>query len=255
MRNLILLLALLVITLSTTNAQEAGTLPPTDEELEGELKYLRSGKSKDSKSLDEELKIKNYDLERGVSLDSYSTNQDSLRASFMYNFNADLLDAMGVNGFEFQLAKKLDHAWWEFYVAQSGATFSEIAEDNAQFPGYTPDEIGEQKLTTLSLGTGLSYRTSLIQTLFNSDNLFETVGAMVSYNSTKTELGESYAGPGMKADFGLHFRTSNSIHWGARFNYNLAQVKRSAEDYTESSSSRSLLLQWTTFAIDLSYYF
>ena len=252
MKNLILLLALLVVTLSTANAQ---TIPPTDSELEGELKYLRSGKTKEKKSLDEELRIKNYDLERGLSLDSYSTNEDNLRISLMYNINADLMSAMGVTGFEAQVAKKLDHAWWEFYLAQSSATFSEVTTDNAQFPGYTSDEIGEQKLTTLSLGTGLSYRTSLIQTLFNSDNLFETIGAMVSYNSTKTEIGETYSGPGMKADFGLHFRSSTSFHWGARFNYNMAQVKRSKEVDTESSSSRSLLLQWTTFAIDLSYYF
>jgi hypothetical protein len=253
MKNLILLLALLVVTLSSANGQVNS--PPTDAELEGELQYLRSGKSKDQKSLDEDLEIKRYDLEKGLSLDNYSTRQDNLRLTAMYNFNIDPMDITGVTGFELQVAKKLDHAWWEFYFAQSGATFSSVTEDNSQFPGFTQEEIDNQTLTTLSLGTGISYRTSLIQTLFESDNLFETVGAMLSYNSTKTELGESYSGPGMKADFGLHFRSSERFHWGARFNYNIAQVKRSQQTDTESSSSRSLLLQWTTFAVDLSVYF
>ena len=254
MKNLILLLALLVVTLSSANGQQ-GTIPPTDSELEGELKYLRSGKSKDQKTFDENLEIKRYDLEKGLSLDNYSTRQDNLRLTAMYNFNIDPIDLAGVTGFEFQIAKKLDHAWWEFYVAQSNSIFSSVTEDNSQFPGFTQEEIENQTLTTLSIGTGISYRTTLIQTLFESDNLFETVGAMVAYNSTKTELGESYSGPGIKADFGLHYRSSERFHWGARFNYNMAQVKRSQEIDTESSIDRSLLLQWTTFAVDLSIYF
>lgn len=251
MKNLILLLALLVVTLSSANGQ----VPPTDAELEGEIKYLRSGKSKDQKSLDQDLEMKRYDLEKGLSLDNYSTRQDSLRLTAMYNFNVDPMDITGVTGFEFQVAKKLDHAWWEFYIAQSSSTFSNVSEDNSQFPGFTSEEIENQVLTTLSIGTGISYRTSLIQTLFDSDNLFESVGAMISYNSTDTEIGESYSGPGLKADFGLHYRSSERIHWGGRFNYNMAQVKRSQVDDTESSSSRSLMLQWTTFAVDVSIYF
>ncbi|WP_127714469.1 hypothetical protein [Halobacteriovorax sp. HLS] len=247
-----LLFSFLVMT--STYGQDS-TVPPTDSELESDIKYLRSDKSKEDKSLDENLQIKRYDLEKGLSLDNYSTKQDSFRITAMYNFNVDPMDITGVTGFEFQAAKKLDHAWWEFYIAQSSAVLSSVTKDNAQFPGFSNEQIDQQNLTTLSLGTGISYRTSLIQTLFSSDNLFETVGAMLSYNSTKTELGESYSGPGLKADFGLHFRSSETFHWGGRFNYNLAQVKRAATTDGETSSARSLLLQWTTFAVDVSFYF
>ncbi|ATH08630.1 hypothetical protein BIY24_11940 [Halobacteriovorax marinus] len=253
MKALIALLTLFILLNPITSAQT--TLPPTDDELEGELKYLRSGKTKDQKSLDEELRIQNYDLEAGLSLDSYSTSKDSSRVSLLYNLNTNPMKAMDVSGFEFQYARKLDRAWWEFYGAQSSAKFSQVADANGQFPTFSSDEISEQTLKTTTLGSGLSYRTSLIQTLFSSDNLFETIGAFVNYNKTSTELGESYSGPGMKADFGLHYRTSNSFHWGMRFNYNLAHVKRSKVTDTEKSSERSLLLKWTSFAADLSFYF
>ncbi len=242
-----------LITMSMSFAQS--NVPPTDDELEGDLKYLRSGKSTEEKSLDEELRIKNYDIEAGVSLDSYSTSKDNSRVSLLYNINTNPMQAMDVTGLEFQYAKKLDRAWWEFYGAQSTATFKAVADDNAQFPGFTSDEIAEQSLKTITLGTGLSYRTSLIQTLFSSDNLFETMGAFINYNKTSTDLGESYSGPGMKADLGVHFRTSNTFHWGARFNYNIAHVKRAQASDTETTSARSLLLQWTSFALDFSFYF
>lgn len=253
MNNLMKLLLLMFMTSNIALAQS--TLPPTDEELEGELKYLRSGKTTDEKNLDEELRIKNFDLEAGVSLDSYTTRSDSSRISLLYNLNTNPMEAMDVSGLEFQYARKLDRAWWEFYGAQSSATFSAVADDNSQFPGFSNEEVADQSLTTITLGTGLSYRTSLIQTLFSSDNLFETMGAFINYNKTSTDLGESYSGPGMKADLGLHFRSSNSFHWGARFNYNLAHVKRAQNNDTETTSSRSLLLQWTSFAVDLSFYF
>ncbi|WP_372653625.1 hypothetical protein [Halobacteriovorax sp.] len=253
MKKISVLVLLSLLTVNTTFAQSS--LPPTDDELEGNLKYLRSGKSKDEKSIDEELKIKNYDLESGLSLDSYSTSKDSSRVSLLYNLNSNPMKAMDISGIEFQYAKRLDYAWWEFYGAQSSAIFSQVADDNSQFPTSTADDIANQTLTTTTVGTGLSYRTSLIQTLFESDNLFETMGAFVNYNNTSTELGESYSGFGMKADLGIHFRSSNTVHWGVRFNYNIAHVKRSATTSTETSSQGSLLLNWTSLAGDISFYF
>ncbi|OUR96534.1 hypothetical protein A9Q84_09295 [Halobacteriovorax marinus] len=255
MKNIILLLALLLITFSSANAQEVSTVPPTDKDLEGDLKFLKSGKSTEEKSFDEDLRIKKYDLEKGLSLDSFSTADDGSRISILYHINSNPMKLAGISGFEFEYAKKFDHAWWEFYFAQTTATFSNIADDNGQFLTSTSTEVDEQNLTTSTLGTGLSYRTSLIQTLFASDNLFETVAAYVNYNKTSTDLGDSYSGFGMKADFGLHYRTSESFHWGGKFSYNLAQVKRAEITENETSSAKSLLLQWTTFAIDLSYYF
>lgn len=253
MKRLSALLLLSLFTVNTTIAQS--TMPPTDEDLEGDIKYLRSGKSKDEKSIDEELRIKNYDLESGLSLDSYSTSKDRSRISLLYNLNSNPMKAMDISGIEFQYAKRLDYAWWEFYGAQSSATFSEVADDNSQFPTSTTTEIAEQILTTTTVGTGLSYRTSLIQTLFDSDNLFETMGAFVNYNKTSTELGDSYSGFGMKADLGIHFRSSNTVHWGIRFNYNIAHVKRAPTTDTETSSQGSLLLNWTSLAGDVSFYF
>ncbi len=253
MRKISTLVLLSLLYVNTATAQSS--LPPTDDELEGDLKYLKSGKSKAEKSINEELRIQNYDLEAGVSLDSYSTSKDSSRVSLIYNLNANPMKAMNISGIEFQYAKRLDYAWWEFYGAQSSAIFSEIADDNSQFPTSTADEIAEQTLTTTIIGTGLSYRTSLIQTLFESDNLFETMGASINYNNTSTELGDSYSGFGMKADLGIHFRSSNTLHWGIRFNYNIAHVKRAPATDTETSSQGSLLLNWTSLAGDISFYF
>lgn len=250
------LLALLLLSaLSCASVMAQSDIPPTDDELEGELKYLKSGKTKEQKSLDEELMIQNYDTEVGVSLDSYSTSKDSSRVSLIYNLNSNPMKAMDVSGIEFQYARKLDRAWWEFYGAQSSAEFSQVADDNSQFPTFNAEDVSTQILKTTTIGTGLSYRTSLIQTLFSSDNLFETMAGYVNYNKTSTELGEAYSGPGMKAELGVHFRSSNTFHWGARFNYNIAHVKRAQETDTEKSSERSLLLNWTSFAADISFYF
>jgi hypothetical protein len=252
MKNIILLLALLLITFSSANAQ---TVPPTDKDLEGDLKFIKSGKSRGQKSFDEDLQIKKYDLEKGLSLDSFSTSEDSSRISLIYHLNANPMKLTGISGFEVEYAKKFQHAWWEFYFAQTTSVFSNVADDNSQFPNNTADEINEQNLTTSTFGTGISYRTSLVQTLISSDNVFETVAAYLNYNKTSADLGDSYSGFGMKADFGVHYRISEIFHWGGKFSYNMAQVKRAEITENETSSAKSLLLQWTTFAIDLSYYF
>jgi len=256
MKNIILLLALLLITFSSANAENAvSKVPPTDKELEGDLKFIKSGKTKAQKSFDEALQIKKYDLEKGLSLDSFSTANDGSRISLLYHVNANAMKATGISGFEVEYAMKFDHAWWEFYFAQTTSTFSNITDDNSQFPNNTTAEVDEQNLTTSTFGTGISYRTSLVQTLISSDNVFETVAAYLNYNKTTSDLGDAYSGLGMKADFGVHYRISESFHWGGKFSYNMAQVKRAEITENETSSAKSLLLQWTTFAIDLSYYF
>jgi hypothetical protein len=86
--------------------------------------------------------------------------------------------------------------------------------------------------------------------------MFTTTSAGIGYYSFDENFtGQSYGGPGLKTDFGLHRRSSRSVHYGVRMSYHLASVKRAEEVEGETSSQRALTLSWLTFGFDLSFYF
>jgi hypothetical protein len=240
-RNIIILLALLILTFSAKGQ---------------ELREIKRTNDKQFRTSGDDLLITMTDDERGLVLGDYSIANDSGRLSLLYHVNADLKDATKVSTFEFNYAKKFDLAWLEFFVARSTINFSQMAKYNATvLRGASLDDILAEDEGILSLGAGLSYRTRYIQDLLGFDTWFESVGASLAYYQMDENFTEEkFSGLGIKADFGIHKRTSKNFHIGGKMSYNLAPVKRSA-DGDEPSSDRALLLRWLSFAVDLSYYF
>lgn len=225
------------------NSDEELTTSFTEEDLE-EIDNLKRG-----------TVIKRRDVGTGLFLDDYNTDKDRNRTSFLYHLNNDATDLTGIQTLEFIYAYRFELAWVEFFALRTSGRFEEMTDNNPGDGGGSV-QLRETDESVLAFGASLSYRGTWIQDLVNSDKMFTTTSAGLGwYNMTENFRVKSYSGPGLKADFGLHRRSSSSIHYGVKMSYHLAHVERSAEFEGETSSQRSLVLSWLSFGFDLSFYF
>ncbi|TNF01321.1 MAG: hypothetical protein EP326_04640 [Deltaproteobacteria bacterium] len=203
----------------------------------------------------DELLTRERDEDTGLLREAYNIKQDSGRYSFLYHINADLKNAVDISTFEFIYGQKRDFGWLEFSIAKISGEFQELTENNAALGGESQD-LQEESDGVLVLGVGLGWRTKYVRHLVAMDTLYETISAQVTYNQFDENFrGESFSGPGIKADFGIHKRTSEAFHFGVRMSYNLAHVKKAQEFEGHSSPARSLLLTWLSLGLDLTFYY
>ena len=175
----------------------------------------------------------------------YNTGEDKNRLSLMASINANLLDPTSFMGYELQYARKLTHSWLEFFIATNSATYSSIA-----------DKESDEAQSLLSTGAGLGHRFKMLQFVFDSDKFFETLSAFVAYHMMDDTLdSNSYKGPGLKVDYGIHIRTSSRLHWGLKLSYNFATITREALNDTETKSDRSTSLSWASLGLEMGFYF
>jgi hypothetical protein len=230
------------------------------EKIDRESKLIKASKKSahfEEFNQSEPLKLRQRDERTGVMLKDYSVDRDRSRISLLYHINADLMSAADISTFEGIYAKKFEFAWAEFFVNKSTLKIREITSYNSSaFKSTSEELINDEGSDFINFGAGLSYRTSAIQHLINSDSWFESVGASLGYAQlSNTPSDTKFSGPSLKADFGVHNRSSKFFHLGMKFSYNLASVKRSRENETEDGSARALTLSWVSMALDLSYYF
>ncbi len=215
----------------------------TREELE-ELDPLKKGTT-----------LKRRNVQTGLFMKDYNTYQDKNRTSFLYHVNNDLTDLTGVQTLEFIYAHRFELAWVEFFGLRTSGRFEEMTDNNPS-DGANTLELRESEDQVLAFGASISYRGTWIQDLVNSEKMFTTTAAGLGwYNYTSNERVLSYSGPGLKCDFGLHRRSTQSFHYGLKMSYHLADVKREADFEGETSSQRNQVLSWLTFGFDLSFYF
>jgi hypothetical protein len=257
MKNIFLLLALFIIVFANSKAQNLTEADLNELESLENVKKPKPVKSKNSiKSGDTNLSLSQMDKVNGLILDDYQTSSDRGRYSLLFHGNGDLMNPTGLMGFEFLYAKKLNIAWWEVGVSRTQVAFDEIADINNSILNATATELEDSTSTLLNFSTGLAYSSNLIQNLVAWHDYYETSSAHVQYVQMSEEItGESLSGFGLKADFGIHKRSSKNVHYGLKMSYNFANVKRPAVDETESSSARSLAINWISLAFDLTYYF
>jgi hypothetical protein len=206
-----------------------------------------------------EVSLQQRDTSTGVFLPSYNTAEDQARFSILYHWNYNPREFTNFAGLEFIFAKKYPLFWVDFFFSQNRAMFKTIGEMNTQISSDSR-ALRETNEALTSLGMGISYRFNWIQELLSplieTRRVFETTAAFLTYNYLSEKYtSNSFSGPGLKTDFGLHYRMSKSYHCGLKMSYNLATVKKQAGSDSGSSSERSLTLSWLTFAFDLSYYF
>ncbi|MEC7275118.1 MAG: hypothetical protein VXV96_02270 [Bdellovibrionota bacterium] len=248
-KNLLLLFSLLLCVLAT-KAQDR--LELSDSEMgeaftEEELKVI------DNKERGTVLKRR--DIETGIFLKNYNTYDDKNRTSFLYHLNNDISSPTDLTTLEFNYAHRFELAWLELFAFRTSGKFREITDNNPGDFG-TSFDLEDTDETLFAFGAAISYRSRWIQDLVNSDKMFTTTSAGIGYYSFDENFtGQSYGGPGLKTDFGLHRRSSRSVHYGVRMSYHLASVKRAEEVEGETSSQRALTLSWLTFGFDLSFYF
>jgi hypothetical protein len=208
---------------------------------------------------DESLRIEQIDSELGVPLGSFTTADDKTRLGFAYYFNSDLKDLSTISTFEGVFARRLRKVWIEGSVSKTVGRYKEITRDNPKLPDFQRPLRSDEELENtdlLTIGLGLMYRTTYIQNLINSESFFETVGASLTYNNFKDNIRpETFSGLGFKADFGIHRRVSQTLHFGGRLTYHLASVKMPQEFDDQTSSERSLLVRWVGFGVDVGFYF
>jgi hypothetical protein len=268
MKHLITLLFLIILIFSAEVQAQYGSSNSLDET---DLNALEAGSPPASKQvvlseiieIDRGLLIDRRDDETGVNLDQYNIARDDTRYSLLLHFNANLAALTGITSFEFAYAKKLETAWMEFFISKATVSFTEVTSKNPNdlnLANLTDEDLDFNKSGLLTFGGGLAYRTTFIQNLVPSDRVFETVAGHLTYSQfSEPETEVKYAGWGVRADFGVHYRMNESFHIGGKMSYNLSTVRRSTEiDFnpeTVTSAERSLALNWVSLGFDLSYYF
>ena len=84
----------------------------------------------------------------------------------------------------------------------------------------------------------------------------ELVAAHLIYHQFEEQTTAfSFSGFGVRADFGLNYRTSENFHVGTRMSYHLAPVSREENFTLEPRDDRSLTLSWLDFAFDFTFYY
>jgi len=199
----------------------------------------------------EKPSLKFRDSKTGLINDDFTISQDKSRISLIYNFNKDPASFTGLQGFEGHFAKKFSGHWFEFFGLIMKADYSEV---------FTPRGSTEQqnKSTDSFKAFGASYalQDDWCQDFLGSKSIFTITSVGVGYYLYNNELTqESYSGFGLKADFGLHNRSSEAFHYGFKMSYHLVPLKRSSEEANTSSLGDSLTATWLNLGLDLSLYF
>lgn len=205
------------------------------------------------------LILKEKDAESGVYDTSYDTSSDLHRLSGIYRTNLNLKKMDGLSSFEIGYSYKMNLFWSELFVQKTSGRFECLATNNENISASSTD-LEQTKSDLITLGAGLSLRSTIIQDLLgeivNAERLFESTAAALTYNRfTDNYRSETFTGPGLRAEYGIHYRATPGFHVGPRFSYNLATVKRPKETDDQNSSKRSLVLSWATLGLDLSFYF
>lgn len=189
------------------------------------------------------------DIDSGIMVDRHNVLNDQNRISLLYHGNTNLYEFAKISGLEFNYGSHFRDYWLEFFYLRTQAEFNNIVHTVGGTTGESDDSLN-------TFGVGISMRGAWIQELVNSESIYTHSAANFGYYTlNQSSSNTSYSGPGFKADFGIHVRSSKTMHYGLRTTYHLAHVKREALFANESSSSRSLLLTWMTIGIDLSFYF
>lgn len=179
----------------------------------------------------------------------------SNRYSFMLGLNPSLTNSADITNFTFSYGKKLENFWLDTNILITSGLFDELSANNFSATHATDAQLIDQKNKLTTIGIGIGRESQYIGTIIPLDDIYEYSAANLTYTSYKEGFaGESFSGPGLLAKFVASKKINNYFSAGAHFNYNLAVVKRSAENDRETSSQRSLTIGYLTVGIDLSFF-
>lgn len=200
--------------------------------------------------------LQERNAETGLYSTAYFTAKDESKFSASYMFSQDYEDFTKVSSFDLNYQNKFDNdweqMWWGILLKRTIAKNDAIAEDSIAKNGE-PRSSNQQSFTTLGFGYGHRFKT--LSSFLETQRVFETVSVYVNYvfhiDSTDSQR---YQGFGYNADYGLHYRSSESLFYGLKMSYNWAQVERAAEN-NEKLSDRSIVFGWFQLGFEIGYYF
>ncbi len=192
----------------------------------------------------------------GLVLKDFDTSKDNHRYGIQIQTTTHLMDASELLGFELTYGNKMDIGGWvEFLVSKITANFSQIAKTH-QGVASASAELDQTSEDLMQFGLGLGYRSTLIQHFIDNKYFFDTTTVYATYTTFEENFtSQSYSGPGLRVEYGLHRRFSVGQHVGLKLSYNLSSVKRPALNESESGEDRSLVLRWFGASLDFALYF
>ncbi|MBI2520559.1 MAG: hypothetical protein HYV97_09075 [Bdellovibrio sp.] len=255
--SLLLLVTIILIAIPQIKAAET---PLSDEQTQAQEMMPLSVRDameqlKVTEGAKEELSITSQDSDSGLS-STYHLKDDTWKLSFGYHVNSHPMTFSDMAGLDFALAAKMwPRTWLVGYLETAKIKFRAMSEFN-QYRSLNTWELENTYETAILFGLGLSYETSYIQDFLNYEKMFETITASASYlRFHESYMNENYSGPGIRADYGVHYRFSKAMHFGLKFSYNLFSTKRPEEYVDEPQPLRHLSISWTSVAFDFSIYF
>ncbi len=197
--------------------------------------------------------FKMVDQELGVYNKDYRIEDDTQRLSLLAHTQSDLSKAMDYYSFELAYALKINPVWVETFIAQTTSTFSTLFADQDSTVGTNNPDASEKLLTA---GLGLGYRFNVIQELLGGEKWYETVQSFLTYSMLdESQSGERFQGFGLRADYGIHYRSDHKTHYGARLSYHVSSLVRGAQNETENRSDRSLTAGVLSLALEYGIYY
>ena len=179
----------------------------------------------------------------------------SNRYSVLLGVNPSLPKFSDVTNLTFSYGKKIDSYWLDTNILLTNGVFNKITANNAAATALVDDQLVGSKSTLITFGVGIGRESQYFQTLIPFENIYETIAADVTYNTYNEKTSAlSFTGLGMLAKFALSKKFSDYFSVGTQFTYNLAVVKRAANNDTENSSARSLTMSNLTIGLDLSFF-
>ena len=186
----------------------------------------------------DEVVIRESNNTSGVYESLYDTTADKYKYSIGLHFNHNPTAITNILGFELSQSIRNDTGWSNLY---GSVNLVDLATISTSFAGKI------QQNLLFSAGYGISYRFKLIQSLISSKSVFENLSASLSGNYLSDSINQTtWLGPGLKADYGIHNRTSGGYHLGLKFSYNIASMV---------SAEEGMVISWLTAALDASFYF
>jgi hypothetical protein len=200
--------------------------------------------------------LQERNVDTGMYSDSYYTANDQSRFSASVSFSQDYEDPSKVYTVDMIYLNKFNNdyedMWWGLQLKRTTAKHNAIAEDTTATNGSLRAE--NQQFFTI-VGAGLGHRFKTLSEVFDTDRVFETINVYMNYvfhlDNTDTK---QYQGYGYTAEYGLHYRSNESLFYGTKLSYNWAQVERPAES-DEKLLARSLVFGWLNIGFEIGYYF
>jgi hypothetical protein len=204
------------------------------------------------------------DKDLGVGGDTRFTLIDRNHFTIAYDFHHDFEKLNTIRSFELSYhrrANSYSKLWWGPHVYSTNANNVEIMGEPLP---YTDNKNAEanikredtDKMEILGYGIGMGYRFKFLFDLWSKDNdFFEYVFAYLDKVTLFDEVTTKfYNGYGTTIDYHIQHRIRTQFYYGMKISYHLISVMRPAIG-SEEQEERTINPSWTTFGLEIGYYF